>query len=303
MLVQRYPLFLHGDFQGYGDTLSTPYRLRGYIPFRFNKMIEEGQALYDVMSFVYDDPPMELTGQIIVSIPPGVQRPLDTFDTSTNWLVEVRGTIEGYSSVGVPLRVPNVAFVGYKRDQEIRNALLAAERGDPEAEFNLGELYSSTDNPDVSEAKRWWTRAAEHGHPLAQYRLGAVSYQKHDYGLAAKWWGEAAAHGHAMAQVDLGLLYDRGEGVQLDHDKAAELYLRAAQQGSVQGQYNLGVSYANGEGVQRDYVQAYMWLYLAKPNAEFDVDENCIAVANHLSPDAIARAKAAALQWKLARTP
>ena len=53
----------------------------------------------------------------------------------------------------------------------------AADTGVPEAEFDLGLLYSQGlgVRRDLTEATRWYRKAAEQGNAMAQYTLGACT--------------------------------------------------------------------------------------------------------------------------------
>ncbi len=59
-----------------------------------------------------------------------------------------------------------------------------------------------------------------------------------------------------VAQTDLGLLYQRGEDVPKDFDKAAELYQKVANQGYAPAQNYLGRLYEQGKGVPKDLDKA-----------------------------------------------
>jgi TPR repeat protein len=65
---------------------------------------------------------------------------------------------------------PDGASVRYYRDW--------AERGDSEAQYNLGLIFDTSFTPipgalqDDVEAANWYHRAAEKGHARAQYKLG-----------------------------------------------------------------------------------------------------------------------------------
>ena len=67
---------------------------------------------------------------------------------------------------------------GYGAKREgIRFLRLAAEAGDAKAAYQMGVVSLSEDakhGPDGSEAARWWTMAADAGHPLAASRLAQL---------------------------------------------------------------------------------------------------------------------------------
>ena len=68
-----------------------------------------------------------------------------------------------------------------------------------------------------------------------------------------------AEQGDARAQFNLAKMYDKGEGVQQDKQKAAEWYQKAAEQGLAIAQFNLGVLYENGDGVEQNKAIAEEW--------------------------------------------
>jgi len=108
-----------------------------------------------------------------------------------------------------------------------------AEKGDAEAQHNLGRFYyagnGSTRNPE--EAIKWLSKAADQGHPKAQSHLGVC--------------------------------YQYGEGVSIDQLEAVKWYEKAAKQGDTSGQFFLGICYYYGSGVIKDNVEAYAYLNLA----------------------------------------
>jgi TPR repeat protein len=88
---------------------------------------------------------------------------------------------------------------------------------------------------DYSTAVREFTALAERGHPEAQFNLGLLHQNgqgvPQSYAEAAKWYTEAAQHGLAEAQYRLGKMYEKGEGVQQSKDDAIGWYEKAANQG------------------------------------------------------------------------
>ena len=136
----------------------------------------------------------------------------------------------------------------------------------PEPQYELGWMYETGFNSaarDMTEAVKWYRKAAEQGHIQAQLRLGLI-YERgegvaQDPIEAVKWYRKAAAQGDAHTQVNLGLMYERGEGVAQDPAEAVKWYRKAAAQGDAWGQNNLGWMYANGEGVAQDPAEAVKW--------------------------------------------
>ena len=54
-----------------------------------------------------------------------------------------------------------------------------AEQGDPEAQYNLGDMYINGEGvpEDQAEAAHWFRLAAEQGHAEAQFDLGVMYSQ------------------------------------------------------------------------------------------------------------------------------
>jgi TPR repeat protein len=88
-----------------------------------------------------------------------------------------------------------------------------AERGDAEAQYIMGRIYSAGNGvpQNDDESARWFHLAAEQGYLMAQSRLGycyagGVGVDK-DLGKAKKWLRLAAERGEADAQMILGAIY------------------------------------------------------------------------------------------------
>lgn len=155
----------------------------------------------------------------------------------------------------------------------------AARDGDPEAAFDLGNIYAAGLDapPDYEMAARWFSRAAAQGLADAQYNL-AVFYAKgyvgdHDPARALPLFEAAAAQGLADAEVALGLMYRDGVAINRDYVKAWDLFLKAARQGDPVAYSLLAVSCEGGLGVKRDRTEALKWQLLAerrgRPDPEF----------------------------------
>ena len=83
---------------------------------------------------------------------------------------------------------------------------LAEQRGDAEAQYRMGLLYSSGSGVlrDKREAVKWYRMAAQQGHASAQERLGNA--YRHGWGVernfeeAIKWYRMAAEQGDLEAK-------------------------------------------------------------------------------------------------------
>jgi septal ring-binding cell division protein DamX len=145
-----------------------------------------------------------------------------------------------------PAAAPADAFAAYEAG-DYQAALQIwqqqAVTGAAEAQFQLAVLY---DQPhagivaDAEEAFRWYLRAAEQGHRVAQFNTGNA--YKHGRGtqqddtLAITWWQRAADQGFSHAQYNLAIQFHQGLGVTEDRDRALLLFNLAARNGQAQAQ-------------------------------------------------------------------
>lgn len=131
----------------------------------------------------------------------------------------------------------------------------------------------------------------------SQVDKGLAAYGKGDYQAALKLWLPEARAGNVIAQNNVAILYDRGQGVTKDSEKAFLWYRKAAESGHSHAQYNLGRMYDNGEGVQRDQVLAFKWFTLAALSGRTEFVRNRINYAKLLDKGDIARAEVLAAGW------
>jgi len=132
------------------------------------------------------------------------------------------------------------------RQPAINHLWLPAHRGDAGAQYNLGLLYGSGNGiaQNVTEAAKWYRRAADQGHAKAQAMLGmlysAGQGVPQSHPEAIKWWRRAADQGDSDARFNLGMAYWKGEGVTQDFDKANALFRSMAPAGSSYARSVLG---------------------------------------------------------------
>ena len=130
-------------------------------------------------------------------------------------------------STSVATATQPLAAGGPVPDQDIQAVRLAADRGDAEAQLNLGKMYEGG-------------------------RGGLPS----DPQEAARLYKLSAAQGYAEGQLHLAFMYERGSGVPKDLREAARLYRLAADQGNAAGQANLADAYERGDGLRKNLCEA-----------------------------------------------
>ena len=112
--------------------------------------------------------------------------------------------------------------------------------------YYLGECfyYGGKDlKKNENQAFYYYKKAAELGHPGAQFTLGNHYQHGHilekDLKKAAYWYQKSADQGYAGSQNQLGKLYEYGHGVERNTDRALEYYKMAANQGITEAQERL----------------------------------------------------------------
>ena len=88
----------------------------------------------------------------------------------------------------------------------------AAQAGDADAQFSLGQLYYLGQGvaKDDEEAADWFEAAALQNHMGAQFNLGVMYANGQRYAHAKYWWTKAAQSGDEQAQAALKQLADMG---------------------------------------------------------------------------------------------
>ncbi|MDQ6771438.1 MAG: sel1 repeat family protein, partial [Candidatus Dormibacteraeota bacterium] len=187
--------------------------------------------------------------------------------------------------------------------------------GVAEAQFALGRLARSP-----QEAVRWYSDAAQRGHPEALHELSVLLRQGHgvarDAGASERLSRMAAGTGHVAAMQDLAYMYWSGDGVAADREEAIRWYRRAAELGSPQAQHDLaaalsgtdptetarwlrraaeaghpgamrrlGLAHRDGRGAPADLLQAARWLIAAQRVGSAESGPELQMVARGLTPE------------------
>lgn len=153
------------------------------------------------------------------------------------------------------------------------------------------------DGQEVSEI----LKLAEAGNPNAQNQLGVLYSEgrgvPQNYLEAKDWFKKAADQGHADAQVNLGTLYSLGQGATFSDQMALFWFQKAAEQRNALAFAKLGMMYERGRGVPQSLVDAHMWYNLSAAYGEKRAAESRHAVATRMTNAQIAEAEERAKKW------
>lgn len=116
-----------------------------------------------------------------------------------------------------------------------------AEKGDPDAQFNLGQAYRLGKGVplDLAQAQNWLERAARKGHVDAQSTLGLLLFQNGNRVSGMRWLKSAAEAGEPKSMLIVGTALYNGDGVPEDPVRAYAYVSRAAAQGLAPAQATL----------------------------------------------------------------
>ncbi len=116
---------------------------------------------------------------------------------------------------------------------------------------------------DYRLAERIWREQADEGDGQAMNNLG-VLYDlgqgvEMDMGRALHWFAESAKTGNTSGMSNYGRMLEQGRGIAPNPEEAARWFDLAARQGQAEAQYNLGILYEIGRGVPKDVRAAAAW--------------------------------------------
>lgn len=175
---------------------------------------------------------------------------------------------------------------------------LKAEKGDVEAQLELGLLYAQGKDvdQDFAVAKKWWDKAAEQGNAGARYYVGLMYARgdgvTKDMDQARSMWEQSAEMDHIGALFSLGMLYVEGEVVQGDYVEAGKYFIRAAELGNVQSQFNVSMLYSQGLGFPQSNENSYAWAKLAADQGHPNAKELLATLETQLNEEQMVTAKA-----------
>jgi len=135
----------------------------------------------------------------------------------------------------------------------------------PTAESIKKNLESpSSSESDDSDTIAMIEAAAKVGDPDAQFELGqlwiqGIGRERNDW-RAFQAFEKSAEGGHLEGLHMLARCYARGIGTSIDRSQAAHLFSLAAAKGHAEGMYGFAMALANGRGIEANPVVATEWL-------------------------------------------
>ena len=117
-----------------------------------------------------------------------------------------------------------------------------AEKGDADAQFNLGQAYRLGRGvpTNLAAAQSWFERAADKGHVDAQTTLGLLLFQNGNHTGGMRWLKVASDQGEPRAMLVYGTALFNGDGVPQDPILGYAFVSRAAAQGLQAAKDTLG---------------------------------------------------------------
>ena len=149
--------------------------------------------------------------------------------------------------------------------ENVKDTRMAAESGNPEAQFQMGEHYQTGNSvvKDYEEAVKWYVKAAENGHLKSQCLLGDnywhAKWGRKNLELAVQWYRKAAMQGDTHSQVALAeICLETKE--EKGYEEALWWLQEAAENENGHACFLLGQCYENGMGgVPKNYEKAALW--------------------------------------------
>jgi TPR repeat protein len=154
-----------------------------------------------------------------------------------------------------------------KTDRAIALYKEAANQGSVDAMNQLYDVYWNGKGVPMDHvtALEWRNKAGATGNPQAEYQLGNfyetrrwegegahMIFTAPNWPQAFHWYRLASEHNSADAKYHLGMLYIRGNGVDVDEARGLELVREAADQGVREAMHDLARCYAFGIGEPRN---------------------------------------------------
>ncbi|MBR5147612.1 MAG: sel1 repeat family protein [Bacteroidaceae bacterium] len=171
--------------------------------------------------------------------------------------------------------------IGKDVDEASRWLVLAANQGDIDAQFQLGEYYSTSRKHDYNRALMYYMQAAGGGNTSAMREIGNMYLSKKisrkSSEDAIEWIKLAAEQGDAEAQFQLSRHFYAME----DYKNWADFCQQAAEGGCIQAQLDAGLMHMHGIKTRKNTNEAVKWLTKAAEQGDEKAKEALERLANN----------------------
>lgn len=119
-------------------------------------------------------------------------------------------------------------------DEAIRLWEKAAEKGNVDALYSLGDFYSEISHRNIEKAIHYFTLAADKEDLDSMYELGKLYYMNsphENHKTSFEWFNKAAKKGKVLAMREVAICYAKGIGVEKNPTLADEWFKKAIEQG------------------------------------------------------------------------
>jgi uncharacterized protein len=156
-------------------------------------------------------------------------------------------------------------------------------------------------NPNDAESVRWYRAAAERGDKDAQVNLGKALIAGRgtpvNYVEGHKWCESAAKQASSAGQYCLGNLYRAGLGVQKDTAEAMKYLTSAARFNYVPAMRALAEMYETGEAGKVDRIESFLWNVRAAVSGDDQARDAAIKIKGLMDPAEWNKAQERMRQW------
>ncbi|MCP0914096.1 MULTISPECIES: tetratricopeptide repeat protein [Legionella] len=137
----------------------------------------------------------------------------------------------------------------------------AVEKGNPQAQLKLGELYAEGKlvPKDLDKSSQLINQAIAQDYVDAIYEAGKIAEEQKDLNAAKDWYAKGAFKNYLPAQVALAQLYLRTDSPLYNPHTGYLWVLKAAQHDSAEAQHLLAKLYQEGKVIAKDEVLGKEW--------------------------------------------
>jgi hypothetical protein len=161
----------------------------------------------------------------------------------------------------IPVKLIQVHDVSLFTRKEVKELTRLVESGDADACWCLSWNYMEEGEPE----RYWLRKAADSGHPKAEYRLYSIlkGQNKDQNKKAFELLRRSAEQNDAFSENELGEVYHKGEIVTRDFERAEYWYRRAANAGSAFAMFNLSKVLLEVKNDKAAIIESYKWSAIA----------------------------------------